>query len=539
MKSRILLIGFFLVTGYSLQAQILWAGPDTVSCGNKGVIIGSPYDCPDCCFSWTPTEGLDDPKAKNPRARPRKKTTYTVVVTDANLSMKITDEVVVDLSFGEMRFTPKFLEQGTDDVASVELKNNVGSFNTTWSFEGDSLGCIITPTGNVNIANVMAGDEYGKLLVKVARTSDTACYFIDTLPVNNGVKDLVIIDKNNPNRFARTGESLYLVGDTGADVIAILKAIPNEGGFKQGIPDYEDDSYGSSTPIDGDAEQEVQEQPFSIPNQVGNPSAYIAGDEPDYSPQVYVFRIIGTEDTSPAQELISALYGWWQEFEALFNYDDILLEPTGPGDPDPPCPPVVPLVSEGTFEASIKDTEVEKFGQPGLGKKTVIALDAGINVTGKIYHPGFTRHHVIFGIGICTELSASASLVTTLHLAVTKDESLEDQTWNLNDPQIEMAISGKALAKGTLLGGETGFKLTLSGTASTAVKGTIDYKVATRQFIAQAKVEPATIKVQAQIESKTNLGVFKPLFNLPSQSFVLFKGLVTDPLILYTIPESQ
>ena len=98
-----------VLLSYQFVAAQQWAGPDGVSCGELGFVIGSQDPCPDCCYIWSPAEGLNCTDCKNPRATPKSKTTYTVIVTDKNLSWKKTDAVVVDVVFGEMQFTPDHL----------------------------------------------------------------------------------------------------------------------------------------------------------------------------------------------------------------------------------------------------------------------------------------------------------------------------------------------------------------------------------------------------------------------------------------------
>jgi len=532
----IILLGCLWVQALSLSAQqgTQWAGPDTVTCGEKGVMIGSTASCPNCCFSWTPADGLSDPKIKNPIARPKKKTTYRVVVTDANLSWKKSDEVDVDLSFGEIKFVPDHLIQGGDEFVVGTLLKNEGNMPTSWSILGDDLGCSFVPNpGDENKATFSAGSEYGKLLVKVRKDADGSCFFIDTLPVNNGVKDLKVIDKNTPNRFATTGQTLYLVGENPQDVVSTLIAIPNEGGFQHGIPDYKDDSFFSTTPDDGIKMQDLEETPIAaslVPPIPGRISDYIAGDEPEYEPQLRVIRVLPTEDPAPIVGLITKLNEWWQAFEETFNFDDILNEEPDPG----PCPALDAFEFTANFEVSAKDVEVEKYASPELGVKHSATIDAGINVGGKVYHPYFTRHKVVAGFGVCSELYVGVTYGNTLHLGFSADESLPDDSWTLNDPQFEMAFTGTIAFRAVLIGEAIGYNLEASGSSSLGINGYLDYKVATKQIVAYAKIQPVTIKLEAVLLSETDMGKFEPLFKLPSKEVVLYKGYVTDPSILHT-----
>ncbi|MBK9106716.1 MAG: hypothetical protein IPL92_19685 [Saprospiraceae bacterium] len=525
------LVIFFLISIWNAKGQsnVEWAGPDKESCGEKGVQLGASTPCPGCCFLWSNAEDLDSATIQNPVARPKKGTTYTVTVTDEKLSWKKIDAVKVDLSFGEIHFIPDHLEQGTEEIVLAKLQKNNGNFSTTWSFQGDDLGCTIEPTpGDYNHATLTPGDEYGKLQVKVHKNADPECYFVETLPVNNGVKDLKAIDLNNPNRFAETGQTLYLISNDPVDWKARLIAIPNEGGFANGNPVYKADSYNSPTPL-SDEEDQVVEDVATIS---GKYSKYIAGDFPDFDPMVTVIRKIPEESPSGLPALAQNLYNFWQDLEQRLNFDDLNIEAPGSSPTTPPCPEVSPFSFEGNFGIGYKTTEVEKYNDPGIGEKKECTIDATINIVGKIYHPALTRHFVIFGIGVCSEVSAYLEAITGFHMGITSDESLPDDKWVLGDPQFELTIGGGVGFSAVLLSG-TGYNLQASGSAGVSCKTFIDFKTATAEFVATTKLFPVTIKVEAVVVNTTNMGEFKPLFNLLSKEFVLYKGFETTPLVLY------
>ncbi len=531
MKKIYVLVVLFIGSIQLCIAQ-QWAGPDTVSCGDKGVMIGSSDPCPDCCYVWTPKEGLDNPNAKNPIARPKHETTYKVVVTDANLSWKKTDEVKVGLSFGEIHFVPDHLVQGTEEIVLAKLVNNDENFSTTWSFEGDDLGCTLEPNSNdENKATLTPGSEYGKLLVRVSNQSDTACYFTDTLPVNSGVKDLRVIDLNNPNRIANTGETLYLISNDPVEWKANLIAIPNEGGFANGIPDYKQDTYLTPLPIDGEDNQIVED----VATVVGKQSDYIAGETFNDPPYVSIVRKIPVESTSGLPALAQNLVNFWQDLEESLNFDDVDFNAPG-GPPTNACPDTSPFTFEGNFGVVMKETEVEKYGDPSMGIKEDCSIDLGVNIAGRIFHPQFTRHFVVAGVGVCSEVYAELGLVATLHLSMTADESLENSDWMLNSPQIEIGVSGAVGFNAVLLSG-TGFNLQASGSAAVSLKGFLDFNVAARKIVASSKLLPVTLKLEAVIVNENNMGEFEPLFNLLSKEVVIYKGFTSNPLTLYQFNE--
>ncbi len=67
----------------------------------------------------------------------------------------------------------------------------------------------------------------------------------------------------------------------------IIHAVPNPGGFKDGVPNWKQDTHESITPQDG-------QNYFQISEEVGTfqsvESDYIAGDDPDLMPMVTVIR---------------------------------------------------------------------------------------------------------------------------------------------------------------------------------------------------------------------------------------------------------
>ncbi|MBP6679711.1 MAG: hypothetical protein KA166_00875 [Saprospiraceae bacterium] len=502
-----------------------WAGPDTISCGEKGVVIGSMVSCPGCCFSWSPTEGLSDSKIQNPVAKPRKKTVYSVIVTDENLSWKETDAVEVDLSFGEIHFVKDHLVQGTDEFVLGKLLNNSGNDETTWSILGDDLDCTLEPNQiDENRVTIYPGDKYGKLIIKVKKDADAECFFRDTLPVNSGVKDLILVDPLHPGRKAMTGDTLFVVGHGDVQLIAV----PNEGGFAPGIPDYKADLYSSPDPEDG-----VRIQTMTGP-QALNPGAYsdyIAGESPEFKPRITVARVLPQTSTTDLAGVVNNVVNWW---ENLFNFN-FIAGPEGSGAPyGTLCPPKTPIDASVTCTVLYKESIVEKYNSPNLGEKKECVFDLGVTVTGKLYHPYFTRQAVVAGIGVCSQLWCGLTYNNNLNLSVSSDESQENSDWKLDNPQVEFGFTADIGFQASVLSG-TGYDLQGSGSASASLKLLIGYNVGPKQIFAQLKLGPATIKVEAKVVNQTNMGDSKPLFNLISEEVQLFDGGDIPPVVLHTL----
>ena len=101
------------------QVESLFLAPDQISTQDTTVFLGNSIDirttnsCADN-FSWTPTEGLDDPTSPNPVASPDQTTTYTVLFDDGicsatdNVTISVIDpdDLPCDVVFLPSAFTP-------------------------------------------------------------------------------------------------------------------------------------------------------------------------------------------------------------------------------------------------------------------------------------------------------------------------------------------------------------------------------------------------------------------------------------------------
>ncbi len=96
----LLVLTMVAVQPLSAQSLTADAGPDQeVDTGAPVQIGGSPTasgGAPPYTYSWSPTEGLDDPTAANPIATPNTNITYRVTVTDAE-GVRAEDEVTLSV----------------------------------------------------------------------------------------------------------------------------------------------------------------------------------------------------------------------------------------------------------------------------------------------------------------------------------------------------------------------------------------------------------------------------------------------------------
>lgn len=506
-----------VLLSYQFVAAQQWAGPDGVSCGELGFVIGSQDPCPDCCYIWSPAQGLNCTDCKNPRATPKSKTTYTVVVTDKNLSWKKTDAVVVDVVFGEMQFTPDHLVQGTSETVNAKvLKLNTS--NITWQINGNALGCSLDQQGTQAV--VSPGTEYGTIQVRATNNDVPGCYVQEPLPINNGVKDVWAVDLQHPGRIAKAGGTLYVVGHGDVQI----QAIPNEGGFAPGIPDWKNDLIGNTVPEDGVAIQIMTESTSVL----GAEAEYIAGDDPEYEPRVAVVRKTPVTDEQDVAGFITGFVAYFQNVKTRIN------SLFGGQQGDFPCVTMSPFDAEITASVKYKETDVEKYRNPGMGLKREYVADATYNFSGRVYEPRFTGTYIVpfTDIGICSQLYVGLNAGGQLALSIVSDDSQESTEWKIDNPQLEFSVGAEAKIEVVCL--VTGWAATATGSAYSTVKFPITYDYTAKTIKGQVKLNPMNMKFEAKVGSISNMGEIKNAFNIFSKEIQLWSGSDFDPFTIYT-----
>ena len=76
-----------------------YAGPTKTILKDSSVVIGAG-SCANCCYLWTPTTGLSDPKIAKPIAKPTATTTYTLKVTGNNFTINDVSQMTVTVKDG-------------------------------------------------------------------------------------------------------------------------------------------------------------------------------------------------------------------------------------------------------------------------------------------------------------------------------------------------------------------------------------------------------------------------------------------------------
>lgn len=506
-----------------------WAGPDTATCGQLGVRIGSDDPCVDCCYLWSPARGLDFTDVKNPMAKPGAETVYTVVVTDKNLVNKGSDEVTVRIGFGDMQFSRNHLIQNDPEwmVRAKLLKHEGISVETdiTWDILEPKLNCMLMEDGIDAI--LTPGDMYGKIIVEASKNGVPGCYVRKSIDVNNGVKDVMAVDPIHTDRIAKTGETLHIIKHNANDddVPVIIHAVPNPGGFKDGIPNWKQDTHESITPQDG-------QNYFQISEEVGTlqsvESDYIAGDDPDLMPMVTVIRYPVQATTEQTVTLpIATLTDKLSRIFKFKSYD------TNDG---PACASWLPFtLSVTTPILKYETTTVEKYNDPALDLKEEFSLEMGIAASGRIYHPFFTKSIdlKIFPITICSRLYAELTAGTSFSIKMIKDPSLQDGTWKPESAENEVSVS-IGVGGGLFLGVEPpGFNFLISGTISHSYK--VSMYLEGFDLKAKGTMDPLTLKVEAKIQEEGDMGKYEDILgglaNL-SGTVKLFDKKESDPITL-------
>lgn len=515
---RIVAIITFLVTGIVTSHGQNWAGPDTTTCGELGVIIGSNTPCEECCYLWTPSAGLSDNRVKNPVAKPGTTTIYTVEVTDKNLRSKGSDQVVVELDFAEMKFSKDFLLQGSEEMATVELlkKNGIDSpSQITWKILPDSLNCGIEAQGLG--AKITAGDRYGTITVEASKNSVPGCKTKGTLNINNGVKDVIASDPDSPGRKASQGQTLSVVDQTSV----LIKAIPNPVGFATGVPDWKQDSYGSSHLTDGQAEGMVS-KPHGLD---GNYAEYIAGDSPEFNPKVGVKRFTNVEFAWNPSPQIEEFMDYIKTKLKFAKYDDEggdVLIPCGSGE----LFSIEPTGLDYVFKKSI----VEKYNSPDTALKTEAAIETGFQVSGNVYHPYFTRNFYLGIVTVCSKLWMGASTGITLALNGSADPSRMDPGWQLDNAQIKVPLKLSSGAQVVAL--TMGWEAHVSATFSVSAELIAEFTFSDKKLNGFLETKPAWASIESQVNKISDINQILKTYNLPSAEIQLIDKYKSPPYLL-------
>jgi hypothetical protein len=508
-----------------------WAGPDKEACGDLGATLGSNDPCVDCCYLWTPTTDLSCSDCKNPVATPKMDMEYSVVVTDKNLRRKGMDVVKVTTTFTEMHFTPDHLVQGATESEVIASILNPGTADMpseiSWLITGTTYDCMLTQQG-VD-AKITPGDQYGKVKIRANNTTVAGCHVEKELPINNGVKDVYAIDLTAPSeRMAKTGETLHVLNDVEVKV----KAIPNEGGFTMGIPDWKQDAHGSITPHDGEANpstfEQLPEDPINIKT-----SDYIAGDFPEAQPQVTIMRkraLVLSEIPVP----IPGMDTLDKLLKKYFQFVD---------SPEFPCGGPAPFTMSISLPAfKTKVSQVEKYNSPELGAKAELTLEASVSASGRIYHPAATKTFDVEAFGhqliLCTRLYAELTGSLNLSIPGVKSDSLPDlgTKWHLVNPTLTagFGISGN-LELAFLV---PGFKIDAKGKFASKLDLILEYISAESKLMHKIEIKPATASLTLGIKQETDPGKYEDflpalLTQYLSKEVELFKPLTFGPWELH------
>jgi hypothetical protein len=526
---RIIILNAFLF-GTMLAHSQQWAGPDKEACGDLGVMIGSSDPCEGCCYLWTPNTNLSCTDCKNPMANPLTTTEYSVVVTDHNLRKIGSDVVKVTTVFTEMLFTPDHLVQDDSEAkvtASILDKGNVDlPAEISWNIVPPFLGCMIEQNG-LN-AEITPGPQFGKVIIKASNLNVPGCFVEEELPINKGVKDVLAVDLTAPSeRIAKNGETLYVLDDAAVHI----EAIPNEGGYPEGLPDWQQDSYNSQTPPDEDWSVDMFEM---LPENFieSRTSQYIAGELPEGNPKVTVVR----KKQALLEETPINLLGIDTLDKLVKKYFKFLDEPEFPCGSPAPFNIAIDIVG-----AKIKASEVEGYNSPLLGTKKEVTFAAGLTASGRIYHPALTKTLAIkvFGgedVVLCTRLFAELLGTLEVNLPFIQSDSLQDNTWNVSDPSLTAGFGISVNLEVAFY--PPGYMFDASAKASSKFEITFTYVRSLQQIQYKVKITPATATIKLNIKYESNPGKYedllpKALTKYLSNTIEIFKAKEYGPWELH------
>lgn len=472
-----------LSTAYvQLHAQWFSAGPDVTICSNTGALIGQEGQLvhPTWCIQWSPVEGLDDPKSARPKATPKNTTIYTVTVLDENWEHIATDDVKVTVGFGGIKFSPPFLQQGSDETSQATVTINPGNDEVTWSIIGEALECQIDSESG----EITPGNEFGKITVRATKTSDEECFTEETIEINEGARDVTARDATHPGRIAKEDrDTLYLIGES----TAIITAIPNAGGFTSGSPYWYDDGSGYSVvPADGQAVYMA-----NLGSILAEEQHFSAGPEPNFKPRVVVIKQLPEEQVIDLAPIISAFTS------KLDDLNEKLTAKLKKKFPELPSFDV--SVNLGSF--SYKRSNVEKYNDPGWGWKYEIVVGGSIGLSGQIHHPAFTKAFGIeeFGIAFGTDLYLEPFFDIGVSGSVSKDASSENPNWVFLNP-VQASVGGGVRAVFEIFGSASGYTLFGGFQLQTSVGASFSFDLTNGELKGKLTINPLQGSTKVTLE---------------------------------------
>ncbi|MGB3077370.1 MAG: ice-binding family protein [Chitinophagales bacterium] len=153
------------VTTCTICSLTVNAGADVFKCHGKSIQLSATSDDPTAIYSWSPTEGLDDPNIANPTTSVTHTTTYTVTATAAN-GCTATDEVTVtvyDLVKAKIKIKSNTASCAAPCVKLATHSND--NYVYTWRYNNADAS-----VGNIH-SNTYCACESGTYSVYVTDTS--------------------------------------------------------------------------------------------------------------------------------------------------------------------------------------------------------------------------------------------------------------------------------------------------------------------------------------------------------------------------------
>ncbi len=474
----------FLLLGlvFPLKAQLFDAGPDRTICSGTGTDLGTNAEIPSSwCITWSPAEGLDDIHSARPHATPKKDTRYVATVLTDSWESISTDDVLIKVGFGVIKFSPAYLEQGSNHTVQATVTINPDHEPVTWAFAGASKGCALdTMTGIIT-----PGNEYGTITMKAFKTNHPGCKATEDININEGTKDVEARDFAHSGRVAKGGvDTLYLIAESAANITAI----PNESGFTDGSPYwYDDGNEHVILPEDGDPEY------FYNTVASGDTAIFIAGsDVGGYEPKVIVCTLNYSELSI---DLGAVVLGFKDRFKQINEFLKKNIAKRYPAIPN-----LSVEVNIGSMK--YKKGRAEKYNNPGWDYKYTFEAGGSAKLSGKIFHPEFTGSLDLnlFGLSLSSELYIEPFFESSFTGSVIKDPSISNPDWNFLNP-VKASVTGGVRGVFNIIGTGANYKIT--GGFNLAAKLTADLTFNTQTGELRIKF------TLAPLQGNTKIGVEK------------------------------
>ena len=518
MMPKSIIILFITALSFPLAQAQDFAGENQTICQGEGATIGNPSAPDEYCYKWSPEIGFESSSVedKTPTVNPPHTIEYTVVATSQDFLAVFTDTVKITVGLGGVRLANEHVEpDSTANQTSASITETPPNTTINWKIEGDDRGCEIDDvTGKISYCH-----QFGTVTVRAFVVGDEDCYADATLYVDADVREVWAIDNAHPQRRAKNGDTLHLVGHNDVKLMAV--PFPNES-FGSNQPDWSGSTVSPPTPHAVEWVHDDGAYSF-MEIKAGNKTVYVKRHQAGSVGVGNLTNGLVTAFTAIAQKIKPP--------------ESVTVGFTGNYDNSSSC---TPISGEAEFlNFSYSAVPVEKWHDPGWDWKQSFAMNNSASLTGKFCAPPpySSPPNPLFIYNVYIQAGGSINL----NAALTKDPSTTfEAPWLVSNLDLLGSVNlGVGGAIGFFVPGEI---FGIQGSVFGGVVATFNptFRVP-KDIVMTIRIEPLVVTGNLKVfwTNPNNLivdlngryNLMDPI-TLPSQgeySIVQLKDKITDP----------